>query len=62
MTMTIKNGKLIIEIDVSPAALAAALPSSTGKSRVVATTSGFKPVAGSSVKVGLNVIVGAATV
>jgi hypothetical protein len=40
------------EVDVSEAALKNAPMSSTGKSRVVASTSGFKPVAGSNVRDG----------
>jgi hypothetical protein len=56
MNMQVKGTKLLIEIDVSEAALKNAPLSSTGKSRVVASTSGFKPVAGSPVRVGLNVI------
>jgi len=57
MNITVKGEKLIIEVDVSKAALAAAQLSSTGKSRVVATTSGFRPVAGADgLRVGLNVI------
>jgi len=57
MTMTIKGGKLVIEVDVSAAALQNAPMSSTGKSRIVASTSGFRPVDGHpTLRVGLNVI------
>ena len=37
----IENDKLVITCDVSKAALEAAEPSSTGKTKTVATTSGF---------------------
>lgn len=36
--------------------LTAGTPSSTGKSLVVATSNGFVPVAGSDIKVSLNII------
>ena len=55
MDMQIQNGKLVITVDVSPSVLKAAPSSASGKSRIVATTSGFTTVG--SVKVGLNVIV-----
>lgn len=41
MNVTIEGDKLIITIDVSKAAFAGAPPSSSGKSRVVASTHGF---------------------
>lgn len=37
----VENGKLVIIIDVSKEAIAAAEPSSTGKTKTVATTRGF---------------------
>jgi hypothetical protein len=55
MDMQITNGKLVITVDVSDATLKAAPSSASGKSRIVATTSGFTTVG--KVKVGLNVIV-----
>lgn len=59
MNIKTSNGKLIIEVDVSPSTLKGAPMSSTGKSRVVASTHGFTGVAldsGAQVKVSLNVI------
>lgn len=50
----IKGDKLVIEVDISKATLASAPPSSTGKTKVVATTHGFTMVG--PVKVGLNVV------
>jgi hypothetical protein len=38
---TVKDGKLFLEIDVSPEAIKAAPLSSSGKSYTVGTTSGF---------------------
>jgi len=54
MHMEIKGDKLIITVDVSEKVLKAAPSSASGKSRIVATTSGFTTVG--PVKVGLNVI------
>lgn len=51
----IEGDKLIIEVDVSKASLEDAPVSSTGKSRIVASTSGFKKVGG--VKLNLTAIV-----
>lgn len=56
MQVKVQGSKLIIEIDVSPEALQKATPSSTGKTRIVATTSGFTTVAGLPVKLSLNVV------
>lgn len=56
MHMETKGDKLIITVDVSDATLKGAPMSASGKSRIVATTSGFAMVG--KVKVGLNVIVG----
>lgn len=41
MDMKLNGDKLVITIDVSKAAFDAALPSSTGKTKVVASTRGF---------------------
>lgn len=41
MQVDIKDGKMVITIDVSKAALDAAQPSKSGKTRIVATTNGF---------------------
>lgn len=41
MKVEVNGDKMVITIDVSAAALKAALPSSTGKTRTVATTHGF---------------------
>jgi hypothetical protein len=57
MKTSVNGSTLTIEIDISPAALAAALPSSTGKSRMVASTHGFALVPGApGVKLSLNLI------
>lgn len=48
----IKGGKLILTIDISDKAKMAAPPSKSGKTRVIATTSGF--VAMGDIKVSLN--------
>ena len=37
----IENGKLVITVDVSKEAISAAEPSTTGKTKTVATTRGF---------------------
>jgi hypothetical protein len=57
-TYKISAGKLVITIDVSDAALKGAQMSKTGKSRVVATSSGFMNVEGTGkpVKLSFNVI------
>jgi len=54
MNIELQGDKLIITVDVSKAALAAAPMSKTGKSKLVATTGGFERVG--PVKVSLNVI------
>ena len=41
VTGEIKNGKLLITVDISEEAIAAAHPSETGKKLVVASTGGF---------------------
>ena len=41
MNVKIEGDKLVITIDVSAKALAAALPSKSGKTRLVASTNGF---------------------
>ena len=57
MDVKVQGDKLIIEIDISQAARDKAPPSKTGKSRMVATTSGFVPVIGADgLKLSLNVI------
>ena len=55
--ISLKNGKLIIEVDVSKEALANAKPSNSGKSKLVSSTGGSVLVAGSEdgLRVGLNV-------
>ena len=55
MHMEMKGTTLTITVDCSPSVLKAAPSSASGKSRIVATTSGFSTVG--PVKVGLNVIV-----
>jgi len=54
MNIEVKDDKLVIEVDVSPTALAKAEVSKSGKTRLVATTHGFAEYG--SVKVSLNVI------
>ena len=51
MDITIKDGTLTIVAKLSDG-----IPSSSGKSLVVATTNGFVSVADSDIKVSLNVI------
>lgn len=53
VTGKIVGDKLILEIDVSDAALKAAAPSKTGKTQIVASTNGFTSY-GKGVKVSLN--------
>lgn len=56
MTMTVKGDKLIIEVDVSKAAIAKAGLSKSGKNKLLATTGGLTSVQGANgLKVGLNV-------
>jgi hypothetical protein len=55
MNIQVKGTTLVIEVDISDAALKSAPMSSSGKSRVVATTHGFTSIAG-KVRVGVNVI------
>jgi hypothetical protein len=50
----VQGDKLIITVDVSEALLKAAPPSKTGKSRIVASTSGFTAVG--NVKLNLTAI------
>lgn len=52
----IQDGKLVIIVDVSEKALAAAEPSKSGKSKVVATTRGFTGFG--KVKLSMNVTTG----
>lgn len=51
----IKGDKLVITIDISAAAVAAAEPSKSGKSKVLATTAGFTGYG--NVKLSLNATV-----
>jgi len=53
MNIEVKDDKLIIEVDVSPTALAKAEVSKSGKTRLAATTHGFAEYG--PVKVSLNV-------
>lgn len=56
MEIKIENDKLIITVDVSKEAIAAARISSAGKSKLVASTGGFIPINDSGgIKAGLNV-------
>lgn len=55
----VKNGKLVIEIDLSPTAINSAPLSSTGKTHLLATTGGATPVAspnGHAISFALNVM------
>lgn len=56
MQYALDNGVLLLAIPVTKDAIAAAHLSASGKTRILATTSGFVPIPGTSgVKVGLNV-------
>jgi hypothetical protein len=59
MEVALKGDKLVISVDVGEAALRAAAPSSTGKTRTVATTHGFRDVNGNKngLRVSVNVTV-----
>jgi hypothetical protein len=60
MKIEIKNGKLsITDIDVTAKAITNSKPSKKGKSKILATTSGFTAIEGGpdGLKVSLNVIV-----
>ena len=51
--------KLVLTIDISPAAIAAAIPSSTGKTTLIATSSGpvsFYGPAGARLSFSINVM------
>jgi hypothetical protein len=50
-----EGDKLIITLDVSATAIAAARPSTTGKSRIVQGTGGYIPIEG-GMKLSLNLI------
>jgi hypothetical protein len=54
VTTEVKNNVLLISVDLSPEALDKAEPSKSGKSKIVATTSGFMSVG--PVRFSLNVI------
>ena len=57
MTAAVKGTKLTIEIDVSEAALKSAQLSTTGKTRIVASSKGNQPIAlpgGGQVIIGVN--------
>ena len=58
MEMTVKGNTLVIELDISDKAIKAASMSSSGKSKVVATSGGFLAVPGKNgLKIALNLIV-----
>jgi hypothetical protein len=60
VTQTVRGNKLVIEIDLSPAALEAAKPSATGKTLLLASTHGSREVPAVSARVitySLNVMV-----
>lgn len=56
VTGVVNGDKLILTIDLSKAAREAAQPSKSGKSRILATTSGFTGYG--DVKVSLNATIG----
>ncbi len=59
VTHAVKNAKLVIEIDISPAAIKAAPPSSTGKTLLLASTGGAVSVPspnGHAISFALNVM------
>ena len=55
MTYEVKNGKLVITVDVSDEKIKDAPMSKSGKSRLVASTNGFVGVGG-KVRMSLNII------
>jgi hypothetical protein len=60
ISMKVSGEKLIIEVDVGQKAIKSASPSSTGKTRIVASTNGFSNVDGlekDRVRVNLTVTV-----
>lgn len=59
VTSRVEGGKLLIEVDISPKAIAAGPPSSSGKTVLVGTTGGAVPIAGpagASLSFALNVM------
>jgi hypothetical protein len=54
MNISVKNGKLTIEVPVDKETIAKAPLSSSGKNKLVASTGGFLAV-GDGLRVGLNV-------
>jgi hypothetical protein len=60
ITHAVKGTKLVIEVDLSPKTLAAATPSRSGATMLVASTGGFQAatvVANKAVKFAVNVTV-----
>ena len=59
VTAKVQGAKLVLEIDISKAAVAAAPMSGTGKTRLLASTAGAMPVscAVEGLKVALNVMI-----
>lgn len=55
ITTEVKDGKLLIAVDVSKATIAAAPPSSTGKSKSVASSHGHQSIDGNGLTLNLNV-------
>ena len=59
--VVIQNDQLIIKLDISKGALAAAVPSKTGKTKVIASTGGNQAVAklpdGREIMLGVNAYV-----
>lgn len=55
-TTAIVNGKLVITVDVDPTTVTNSPLSSTGKSRLVATSHGYSKIEGSPFKLSMNVI------
>ena len=51
MKIAVNGNKILIEAELTPG-----VPSSTGKSLVVFSTSGFVPVEGSDLKLSINII------
>jgi hypothetical protein len=58
VTHKVTGDKLVIEVDLSKKALAAARPSKTGKRLLIATTAGAEPVPfpGKTISFSLNVM------
>jgi hypothetical protein len=50
----VTGNKLVIEVDIGPKMVAAAQPSASGKTRMVASTGGFTPVTNGNGRLALS--------